>query len=311
MINYNGYNYIQRTIPPLFKFDYPNYEIIIADNGSEDESIKYLKSIKNINIIHSPRKGEKNYACNLAVSKAKGKYVLLMDNDFIITDNKLLQNLINSINSLPNTGCISLAYADEHRETTKGYGCYSSYYYSWEKPEIPLKVITTMHGNYVGSPNGSGLFFEKKIWEEVGGYDDFLPFGGDDDDLGMKLWLSGYKNYLYSKSIQIHIGIPERTDTKRYSVKFEKKVFAHLYTIVKNYRFANMLITILGYTIFIILKSLKQALERKSILPITSGLRGFLKFFRNLPQAIKKRRQIQDRRLVKKDVFLKIRPILK
>jgi len=311
VLNFNGLQFIKRTIPKLFELHYENYEIIVIDNGSTDGSVDYIKSINSIIFLESKRIGEKNYACNLAISNAKGEYILLLDNDLLINDSYILDKLINYTKTLNNVGTISLAYTNENETYSKGYGCYFSYYYSWEKPNLNLSIIKKMNMSIIGSPNGSGFFIKKSIWDAVGGYDDFLPFGGDDDDLGIKLWLQGYKNYLFSESIQTHIGIETRTNTLLYSQKFGKKVFAHLYTIVKNFNFHNMVLTLIGYTLFILLKSIKQSIDRKNLLPFRMAINGYYNFIKNIPYALKKRRFIQSNRKIKKDIFLKIRPNIK
>lgn len=254
IINFNGLKYLKETLKEVQSLDYPLYEVIVVDNGSTDGSIEFLKTNKKIRLIQSPRIGEKNYACNFGISHANGDFILLLDNDLLIQDRMLLKNLLSEYICLELCGSISLAFMERGSDLTKGYGCYTSYYYSWEKPEISCEKLIKMNGSFVGSPNGAGIFIEKKLWDSIGGYDDHLSFGGDDDDLGMRLWMMGYKNYLYSKSIQLHIGQGERTDTDKYSHKLEKKVYAHLYTIVKNFKVTNALVTVAGY-LFIVLQN--------------------------------------------------------
>ena len=60
------------------------------------------------------------------------------------------------------------------------------------------------------------IFFRKNVWSNIGGYDDYLFFGGDDRDIGLKSYLFGFRNYLYSKSLNIHIGKSEREDNNKY-----------------------------------------------------------------------------------------------
>jgi len=308
VINFNGKKYLEETIPAILDLDYPNYEVIVVDNGSTDGSIPFLKKIKNIRLVQSEKQGEKNYACNLGISLTKGDYILLMDNDLILVEKDILNNLITEINYLTRCGSISLAYINRGSVKTEGYGCYTGFYYSWEKPDISIDEIKQMHGKPIGSPNGAGIFIQKELWNYTGGYDDHLPFGGDDDDLGMRLWLYGYSNYLYSNSLQLHIGMAERTDTFKYSTKFQKKIYAHMYTIVKNFRPINAMITLNGYIIFSSAKAIKQSIKRKSIKPITSTVNGYYTFIKNIPYALGKRKEVQAKRMVKNDTFLKIRP---
>ena len=308
VINYNGKVYLEETLPPLLNLNYPNYEIIVVDNGSTDGSINFLKKLKKIKLIESKRIGEKNYACNLGISKSKGEYILLMDNDLIITDSNLLNNLLLEANYLHNWGVMSLAYYNRGEKLTKIYGSFKSFCFSYEKPAISFDEVIQMHGTTIGSPNGAGFFIKKELWDKVEGYDDHLPFGGDDDDIGIKLWLYGYVNYLYSKSIQIHIGMPERTDTYKYSVKLQKNVYAHMYTIVKNFKIINIFITLIGYIIFSFAKAIKQSIKRRSFKPLTATLIGYFTFIKNIPTALEKRKKIQKKRIIKNDIFLKIRP---
>jgi len=308
VINFNGKKYLEETIPAIFELNYPNYEILLVDNGSTDGSIEFVKKLDGIKYIKSERIGEKNYACNLGISKSKGEYILLMDNDLILVEKDILKNLLNETNHLPDCGSIGLAYVNRNTNRTEGYGCYLSLYYSWEKPNIAIDEVKQMHGRPVGNPNGAGIFIKKELWNYVGGYDDHLQFGGDDDDLGMRLWMFGYSNYLYSNSLQIHIGMAERTDTVKYATKFQKKVYAHMYTIVKNFSLINAIITINGYIIFSSAKAFKQSIKRKSIKPLTSTAHGYYTFITNIPTALRKRKDLQKERLVKDDIFLKIRP---
>ncbi len=46
IVNYNGYDVLVPCIKSLQKLDYPNFEIIIVDNGSEDASIEFIKNLK-------------------------------------------------------------------------------------------------------------------------------------------------------------------------------------------------------------------------------------------------------------------------
>jgi GT2 family glycosyltransferase len=308
MLNYNGLKYLKRTIPPILKLDYPNYEFIIVDNGSTDGSIEFINKFKRIRLIKSPRLREKNFACNYAIKRAKGGYILLLDNDIIIREKRVLHSLMNNYYGLDKPGTLSFAYTNEGENLSKGYGCFFSYYFNREILYLNKNQIININNIKVGSPAGIGLFIKSSLWKDLGGYDDNLIFGGDDNDLGIKVWLMGYKNYLYSKTIQTHLGFVERQDNKKYPLRFKEIFYAHLYTVVKDFKFFNMVTTILGHSTFMFLKSIKQSFSRRHLGPFISFFQGYFLFLKNLPVALKKRKEIQSKRVIKEDIFLKIRP---
>jgi|DewCreStandDraft_4_1066084.scaffolds.fasta_scaffold46333_2 GT2 family glycosyltransferase len=67
-----------------------DYEHIIIDNGSTDDTSGYLQNLSDIILIKNP----KNYGCaislNQGVSKSCGKYICNVDNDVIVSKNWLL-----------------------------------------------------------------------------------------------------------------------------------------------------------------------------------------------------------------------------
>lgn len=310
MLNYNGLRYLKETINPVLTLNYPSYEFIIVDNGSSDGSIEYIKSLNRIILIKSPKVREKNFACNYAIKKAKGDYILLLDNDALLTEKDLLIDLVKMYNSKKKVGVIGLSFVDKGEKKTPSYGGYFGYYFIKMQKPIGLSKVKSLNGITIGSPEGKGLFIKKSIWVKVGGYDEHLIFGGDDTDLGIKLWLIGYKNYLFSKSIQVHLGLPERQDNNKYTRKWKENYYAYLYTVFKNYSKQNLAFTFFGLTLFGFIKSIKQALFRLNLGPICSFFQGFYLFLKNLPYVKEKRKEIQSKRVIKKDIFLTIKPRL-
>ena len=310
MLNYNGLKYLKKTIKPILDFDYTNYEFIIVDNGSTDGSIEYIKKFKDIILIESPKIREKNFAINYATKIATGDYLLILDNDCLIDDVYLLEDLINIYKSNDSCGILSLSFFDFNTLKSKLYGGYFSRLSFYKNIKTVDKDLFVKFDNQeVGFPHGQGFFIKKTIWKEIGEFDDYLIFGGDDNDIGIRSWLFGYKNYIYTKSFQIHLGLPERQDNKKYAIKFRDMFYAGLYTIVKNFKFHNMVFTLVSYSIFMLIKSIKQSIYRLDIRVIVSFFIGYCTFLKNLPMAIEKRKEIQSKRVAKEDIFLKIKPL--
>lgn len=81
---YNGSKYIAETINSVLSQTYSNWEMIIVDDGSKDDSAKIIKTFcekdKRIKLIQQQNGGSAN-ARNHAIREAKGQYIALLDSD--------------------------------------------------------------------------------------------------------------------------------------------------------------------------------------------------------------------------------------
>lgn len=89
---YNGEKYIDRCLKSLLNQTYKNYEIVVINDGSADNSIdiltKYEKDYKNVVLLNIKNKGVSN-ARNLGVSKISGDYFIFVDIDDYVDINML------------------------------------------------------------------------------------------------------------------------------------------------------------------------------------------------------------------------------
>jgi GT2 family glycosyltransferase len=90
IVTFNNLNYTQQCINSIFeKTAYPNYEIIIVDNNSQDETADYLvnleKKFQNITVILNKENLGFAKANNIGIRQAKGDYIILLNNDTVVT----------------------------------------------------------------------------------------------------------------------------------------------------------------------------------------------------------------------------------
>ena len=92
---YNAEKYVADTLTCLLGQDYENIEIILVDDGSTDKSYdiaKLFEADARVQVYQQPNSG----ACvarNLALSKAKGEYVLFMDADDLVTKDMIASQM--------------------------------------------------------------------------------------------------------------------------------------------------------------------------------------------------------------------------
>ena len=92
---YNIENYIDRAIKSVLNQSFKNYELILIDDGSTDNTLKKMKKYKAKNIrIHNNRKNKGLGASrNIGVEMAKGKFILYLDGDDEMYNSSTLENI--------------------------------------------------------------------------------------------------------------------------------------------------------------------------------------------------------------------------
>ena len=101
LTTYNSKNYINKTLKSIFAQKFDNFQLIIVDDGSTDNTLKIIKNLKkknkyNLKILKLSHRGSPARSRNEGIKKSKGKYICFLDCDDTFHRNKLnyLYNLI-------------------------------------------------------------------------------------------------------------------------------------------------------------------------------------------------------------------------
>ena len=195
IITYNNLIYTKLCLKSVLeKTDYPNYEIIIVDNGSKNETIDYLKDIsqKNENITCIFNKENLGFAKanNIGINASNGHYIVLLNNDTIVTKgwiSGLIRNLETEdkigivgpvTNNISNEAKINVSYNLNEIDrfaydyTTTNFG-----------KKFEIKVLAMFC-----------VMLKKQIVEEIGMLDESFEIGMfEDDDYSERIKAAGYK----------------------------------------------------------------------------------------------------------------------
>lgn len=112
-LSWNGQDKLEKLYPSLMpSLDNINYEWLIKDNGSKDNSIEYINSFNNNKVKIIPYKNNSqnfsegmNYLFKEA-SPADDDLILLLNNDVIFNDDKSIKNMIDVIDRDPKVGVV-------------------------------------------------------------------------------------------------------------------------------------------------------------------------------------------------------------
>ncbi len=306
--NYNGLEYLKETLKGLKNLNYPNYEIIVVDNNSTDKSRIFIES-KGIKLVKNKINGAKNRGYNLGIKKSKGDFVLFLDCDVLVNDKDLLNKLLKMYRSSETIGILSLALINKGEEKVYFYGEFLSYLSLIKRNRrLSLNEAKQINGFQVAGIQGASFFVSKKVLKKIGFFDELISFGGDDVDLGIRSIMNGYVNKIFSQSIQTHIGIKERVERSRYRRKFFSSNLGLYLTIIKNYNLRNVILSLSLFLPYNFLKAVKDSAIYKDPKLVFDFFRIIYFLIKNFKIIVTKRHIIQNKRIVKEDLFLNIKP---
>jgi len=304
ILNMNGLHRLKRVINSYLFQDYPNCEIVIVDNGSTDGSIDFIKKFKKIRLIENGENLGYSKGKNILVKSSKGEYILMMDNDIEIKGNSFLSNIYKAYKSLENPGFLSpLVKERKNGQNIENLGLF------YNRIQNKTSLSSVFGKGIIKIPGylGNVVFFEKDTFLALGGFDEIYPINIDDYDLSARAYLFGYNNYLDLNSYVIHHGIETRVNINSLCWKNKYYLSGFSRMIWKNYNVKNLIIWWPISTIWIFYKVLKISISNFSLKPLKSYLFSSYLFLMDFPSTINSRRAIQKERIIKEDVFLKIK----
>lgn len=167
---YNDGEYIEEAISSVFSQTYKNIELIIIDDGSDNErTLDVLGRITGPNIkIVKTNRARPAGARNAGIAKATGKYILPLD-----ADDKIEPDYIEkAVRVLENDESIGVVY------------CYAELFGErsgkWDLPDYSLDKMLLDNIVFVTA------LFHREDWEKVGGFNTRMEHGMEDYDF----WLS-------------------------------------------------------------------------------------------------------------------------
>ena len=194
------------------KSTYSNYEIIIADNGSEKmESLDYFSQMQklhgNFHVVRIDAPFNFSYINNEAFRHAEGELFVLLNNDTeVITPDWLEQMAGYALRE--NTGSVGakLYYGDgtiQHGGVITGKGGAAAHrWYRCERNQEGY-LYTLEAPNDVSCCTAACLMTSRKRWEEMNGFNEELTVQFNDVDYGIRLLKAGFFN-VFLPSVELY-----------------------------------------------------------------------------------------------------------
>jgi GT2 family glycosyltransferase len=263
IVNYNSFNLLENCINSIQKFTSNiNYEIIVVDNNSADGDIGTVtRKFKKVIIIKNSRNEGFAKANNKGAKKAKGNYLLFLNNDTLFIENTL-QILLQYISEQKDRILIAPKLLNKDGSVQHSvysfqtlwlsFTTYSFLYSIFPRSKYFNRYYLMNRGineiTEVETVTGAFMLFNRDDFMKLGGFDEDYFFYGEDNDLCKRFRDSGGKIIYYPETKIIHLkGGTSKTDwfhemhhtqsvlnlfNKHYSIL--KRILAHILFFIGN-----------------------------------------------------------------------------
>lgn len=293
IVNYNGKPFLEKCLKSVFQSKYENFEVILVDNNSNDDSTEFVKTkYPNVKIILL----DSNYGFakpgNIGVKIAKGHYLLFLNNDTIVTPDTIGE-LIKTMEKDPKIViCQSLLLKSDGMIDSSGDFIYKTgrAYSSREICKIERPIL---------SSRGAAMMVLKDKFFELGGFDERFFVSFEDVDLGWRAWIWGYQVVLSPKSIVYHLGAQTVKNLKKIIQFHGTKNF--LILRLTNFEFLLLIESMIFLIPFFAkrkLNLLPSNFDQISEIPSNKILlKAIFWILKNFRYVLSKRKQVNSRRV--------------
>jgi GT2 family glycosyltransferase len=207
-VNFNQSSTTLEFLASLSKCTYPNLETFVVDNGSPNDNPDVIK--EKFPEVHFIKTGiNLGFAGgnNVAVEKAKGKYLLFINNDTEV-EAGFLEPMVELLEMNENIGMVSPKIHYFHTPNTFQFAGFTPF----SEITIRNKAIgfgEKDHGQYditceTGSIFGAAMLVPRSVIEKVGMMTEVFFLYYEEHDWASRIKQAGYKIYFQGKSLVLH-----------------------------------------------------------------------------------------------------------
>lgn len=198
----------------LFAINETPFDVVVVDDGSSDETLDLAALVRGVTVVRNEEAQGFIGACNAGVSKARGEYVVLLNNDTEPTAG-WLDELLGAFERFDDVGMTGsrLLYPDGKLQDGGGivWGSGDPWNYGRGHNAWDPRYTYARQVDYL---SGAALMLTRSLWDRVGGLsEEFKPAYFEDTDLAFKVREAGYTTWYVPSSVVYHFeGISNGTD---------------------------------------------------------------------------------------------------
>ncbi|MFN7222331.1 MAG: glycosyltransferase family 2 protein, partial [Burkholderiales bacterium] len=220
---------------------------IIMDDCSPEPAADALAPVSGIRIIRNANNLGFLRNCNAGAAVARGQYVLILNNDIIVTPG-WLDAMLETFTLRDNVGMVGakLIYPDGTLQEAGGIVWRDGSAWNWGRNQD----ASLPPYNYLREADycsGACLLLEREFWNALGGFDErYVPAYYEDTDLAFRVREHGRKLYYQPRAVVVHFeGQSSGTDltqgVKKHQVINQQTFLSRWRNVLANHRLNGLL----------------------------------------------------------------------
>ena len=256
VLSYNSAKFIQPCLKSIVSQDYHDFEIIVADNGSKDDTLLLIKEDHpDIKIIENKENFGACMARNMGIDISGSEWILTLDCDIILEKDFLKKMMELAEGAEKSIGALQPKILQMDKKTIYSYGIYLSNlrrFHDIGRGQVESGKFD--RAKYIFGACSAAALYKRQMLEEMkedtGYFDERFFFLVEDVDLAWRAQKKGWKAEFCPEAISYHAGNSSNSGKKiRQYLCFRNR---H-YLIVKNEsgkKFYKNIIFLLLYDFF-------------------------------------------------------------